>query len=155
MGPIAKKKTWQRSQVLGHKSKVTKLMYKLLISPSRNPVWKQPYEAQIAYHKIPIKRRQLQQKLKEHTKGGKRYLCAYIKKVISEQNHASQATYSKAHLYNPLFGFFNHIIYTNKAHVNPTLQAQDMVLREQGTRDNPENIKERPPLKGIRFHITT
>ena len=130
MGPIAKRKTQQRSQVLKYKSKVTKLICKLLVLPSRNPVQKQPYEAQIAYHKIPVKRRQLQQKLKEYTKGGKRYLCAYIKKVISEQNHASQATYGKAYLYNPLFGFFDHIIYTNKAHVNPISQAQGIVLRE-------------------------
>jgi hypothetical protein len=64
-------------------------MYKLLISPSRNPVQKQPYKAQIIYHKIPVKRRQLQQKLKEHTKGSRRYLCAFIKKVILKQNHAS------------------------------------------------------------------
>lgn len=26
-------------------------------------------------------------------------------------------------------------------------------LREEGHRDDPENIKERPPLKGVRFHI--
>jgi len=57
MGPIAKRKTRQRSQVLRRKSKVTKSMCKLLVSPSRNPVRKQPYKAQIAYHKIPVKRR--------------------------------------------------------------------------------------------------
>jgi hypothetical protein len=28
-----------------------------------------------------------------------------------------------------------------------------MVLREQGKCDDPENIEERPPLKGVRFHI--
>lgn len=52
-----------------------------------------------------------------------------------------------------LFGFFDYIVYTDEAHVDPTSQAQGRVTREQGTRDNPENIEERPPLKGVRFHI--
>jgi hypothetical protein len=56
-------------------------------------------------------------------------------------------------LYDPLFGFFDHIVYTDEAHIDPTSQAQGMILREQGKRDNPENIEERPPLKGVRFHI--
>ena len=33
------------------------------------------------------------------------------------------------------------------------LQAQGIVLREQGKQDNLENIKEIPSLKGVRFHI--
>jgi transposase len=88
LGPIAKRKTRQRSKVLGRKSRVTKSMYKKLCSPSRNPVRKQPYKAQIAFHKIPVARRQLQWKLREHTKGGGWYKCAFVKKVISAQNHA-------------------------------------------------------------------
>ena len=56
-------------------------------------------------------------------------------------------------MYDPLFGFFDHIVYTDEAHIDPTSQAQGMVLREQGERNNPENIEERPPLKGVRFHI--
>jgi hypothetical protein len=42
---------------------------------------------------------------------------------------------------------------SDEAHIDPTSQAQGRVLREQGTRDKPENIEERPPLKGVRFHI--
>ena len=70
IGPLTKRKTRQRSQVLRRKSKAPKSMCKTLVSPSRNPVRKQPYEAQIEYHKIPVQRHQNQQKLKEHTKGG-------------------------------------------------------------------------------------
>jgi hypothetical protein len=69
--------------------------------------------------------------LKELTKGGGRYLCAFVKKVISEQSHANRVTYGEAHLYDPLFGFFDHIIYTDEAHVDPTSQAQGMVLRSK------------------------
>jgi hypothetical protein len=45
------------------------------------------------------------------------------------------------------------MIYTDEAHVDPTSQAVGDILREQGTRDLLENIEERPPLKGVRFHI--
>jgi hypothetical protein len=84
---------------------------------------------------------------------GGRYKCAFVKKVISAQNYTSRAIYSKTYLYDPLFGFFDYIVYTDEVYIDPTSQAQGMVLREQGKRDNPENIKERPPLKGVRFHI--
>jgi transposase len=153
MGSLAKRKTRKRSTKLGRRSKVTKSMCKMLVSPSRNPVRKQPLDTQIAFHDIPVKTRQLQRKLKEHTKEGGRYLCAFIKKEISEKNHKERAQYGDCHIYDPLFGFFDHIVYTDEAHVDPTSQAQGRVLREQGTRDRPENIEERPPLKGVRFHI--
>jgi len=128
-------------------------MCKMLCLPTRNPVRKQPYEAQIAFHKIPVKRRQLQRKLKEHTKGGRWYKCAFINKTIRAKNHALRETYGQTHLYDSLFGFFDYIVYTDEAHIDPTSQAQGMVLREQGKRDDLENIEERPPLKGVRFHI--
>ena len=152
MGSEAKRRLRPRSNVLGRQSRVTKAMCKALVSLS-NPVRKQPYDTQIAYHKLPVKRRQLQRKIKEHTKGGGRYLCAYIEKVISDKNHAERAAYGDKHIYKPLFGFFDHIVFTDEAHIDPTSQAQGRVLREQGTRDLPENIEERPPLKGVRFHI--
>jgi hypothetical protein len=153
MGSLTYRHTRPMLKKLGKPSKVTKAICKMLCSPSRNPVRKQPYKTQIAYHKIPVKKRQLQNKLKEHIKGGDRYKCAFIKKVISAQNYGLREAYGQTYLYDPLFGFFNHIVYIDKAHVDPTSQAQGMVLREQGTRDDLENIEERPPLKGVRFHI--
>jgi hypothetical protein len=125
----------------------------MLCSPSRNPVRKQPYEAQIEYHNLPVKKRQLQNMMKRHTNGGGRYVCAFVKKEISQKNKVKRATYGTEHIYDPLFGFFDHIIYTDEAHIDPTSQAQGRVTRERGTRDDPENIEERPPLKGVRFHI--
>ncbi|KAM3066502.1 hypothetical protein ACMFMG_012000 [Clarireedia jacksonii] len=107
----------------------------------------------IEYHKIPVKRRQLQRKLKEHTKKGRRYLCVFIKKVITAKNPEDRTVYGNEHLYNELFGFWDHIVFTDEAHIDPTAQSKGRVLREQGTRDKLENMEERPPFKGIRFHI--
>jgi hypothetical protein len=78
---------------------------------------------------------------------------AFIKKVILAQNHITREKYGDTHLYDPLFGFFDHVVYINEAHVDPTSQAQGRITREQGKRDDLENIEERPPLKGVRFHI--
>lgn len=59
MGSPALRRTRKQSANLGHKSKVTKSMCKLLVSPSRNPVKKQLYKVQIEYYKLPIEKRQL------------------------------------------------------------------------------------------------
>ena len=152
-GDEGKRHPRQRSKVLGRNSQVTKSMCKMLCSPSRNPVRKQPYEAQIAYHKLPVKTRQLQNKLREYTKRGARYKCAFVKKVISNKNKEEREKYGNDYKFKPLLDFFDHIVFTDEAHVDPISQAQGRVLREQGTRDLPENIEERPPLKGVRFHI--
>ncbi|PQE16394.1 hypothetical protein CJF31_00009603 [Rutstroemia sp. NJR-2017a BVV2] len=155
IGEEAKRYTRARSKVLGHNSRVTKSICKMLVSPSKNPVRKQPLEAQIEYYKIPVKKRQLQRKLKEHTKKGRRYLCAFIKKVISPKNHEDRMVYRNEHLYDEVFGFWDHVVFTDEAYIDPNTQSQGRVLLEQGTRDRPENIEERPPLKGVRFHIAT
>jgi hypothetical protein len=95
----------------------------MLVSPTRNPVRKQPFSSQIAFYNLPVKTRQLQRKLKEHTKGGGQYFCAFIKKKISVKNRGERGTYEDEHVYNPIFGYFDYIVFTDKAHVNPTSQA--------------------------------
>jgi hypothetical protein len=152
LGSRALRTTRKNSTVLGAKSKVTKAICKKIVSPS-NPVRKQPYEVQIKYHDIPVGVRQLQGKIKEHTKGGGRYLIAFVKKIISQKNRAGRTQYGEDHIYDALFGFYDHIVYTDEAHVDPTSQSQGRVSREKGTRDEPCNIEERPPLKGVRIHM--
>jgi hypothetical protein len=153
MGSEAKRRLRPRSEILGRKSKVSKSICKMLCSPSRNPVRKQPYEAQIKYHNIAVGPRQLQRKMKEYTHGGGRYICAFIEKEISEKNRQQRTKFGNDHQFNALFGFFDHIVYTDEAHIDPSAQARTRVTRELGTRDLPENIEERPPLKGVKFHI--
>ena len=153
MGSLARRSTRGRSTTLGRRSKITKSMCKMLVDPSRNPVRRQPYDAQIAYHNIPCKKRQLQAKLKEHTKKGQRYKCAFVKKVVSEKNERERETYGHKHTDKPLIGFWDHIFFTDEAHVDPTSLVQEEVLREQGTRYNEENIQYRPQKNGVKFHV--
>lgn len=51
-GDEGKRHPRQRSKVLGRNSRVTKSMCKMLCSPSRNPVRKQPYE--VRTHEAPL-----------------------------------------------------------------------------------------------------
>ena len=70
----------------------------MLISPSRNPVRDQQYKAQIEYYHLPIKKRQLQARLKACTIGGRRYKQAYVKKIVSRKNKGERIHYAAAHL---------------------------------------------------------
>lgn len=152
MGSEACRRTRPKSAILGHKSKVTKAMCKQIVNPS-NLVREQPYEAQIAHYNIDVGKRQLQRMINRHTRGGGRYLMAFVKKTISDANRQQRKQYGADHEDAPIEGYWDHIIWTDEAHIDPTSQARKRVSREQGTRDDPENITERPPLKGVRFHI--
>ena len=71
-----------------------KSIYKKLVDPARNPVHRQALKAQIAYHGIPCKKRQLQYKLREHINGGQIYKYMFVKKEISSKNKDNRVAYS-------------------------------------------------------------
>jgi hypothetical protein len=88
--------TRQRSKVLGKQSRVTKEQCERLVSPS-NPVRGQFLEAQIDHFHVEVKPRQLKKMLKVHTKGGRRFKQAYVKKEISPANKAKRVKYGHEH----------------------------------------------------------
>jgi hypothetical protein len=147
------RKTRNLSDKLGAKSKVTKSMCKTLVDPTRNPVRTETYEAQIAYHHIPVGKRQLQRKLKEHTKGGRKYKMAFVKKEVSTKNREERVAYGRDHQDKSMEDFWSYIMYTDEAHVDLTSQAVGEILREEGTRYDDENIMERGEKKGVSFHV--
>ena len=83
LGSPAYRRTRKLSNHLEKPSYVSDETCKKLVSPSRNPVRDQLYEAQIAHHDLPVKKRQLQNRLRQATKGARRYKQAYIQKKIS------------------------------------------------------------------------
>ena len=102
---------------------------KMLVSPS-NPVRIQSYEAQIEYHNIPIKKRALRTQLAKNTNKGQKYKMAYIGKDLSEKNLKEQVEYGIEHLDNNIDGFWQYIIFSDKAYYNPSSIVQNKVLRE-------------------------
>jgi hypothetical protein len=73
LGSLALRRTRKLIKRLGPSPRVSLNTYKILVSPSRNPVRDQQYEAQIVFHSLLIKRRTLQKRLKLYIKGGQRY----------------------------------------------------------------------------------
>ena len=153
LGSLAYRHTRKLSSNLGRRSKVTKSICKMLVSPSRNPVRTQPFDAQIAYHKIPVQRRQLMKKLREHTNGGQIYKAAFVKKEISKKNKDERVSYGEEHKDKTVDDFWRYIFFTDEAHIDPTAQQAPGVLRERGKRYDDENIAERGERKGVKFHI--
>ncbi|KAH7370668.1 hypothetical protein BKA65DRAFT_488999 [Rhexocercosporidium sp. MPI-PUGE-AT-0058] len=153
MGHMAMRTTRGVSKKLGRRSKVTRAMCQMLIDPKRNPVRDQLYEAQIEYFNLPVKRRQLSRKLKEHTNGGRRYKMAFVKKQVSEKNREERVAYGERHLGKTIHDFWACITFTDEAHVDPSSQAVGDILRERGTRYADENIMERQEKRGSAFHI--
>jgi len=125
----------------------------MLVSPRRNPVRFHPLEAQLEYHKIPVGRRQATRKLAEHTNGGRIYKAAFVKKKISDKNKAERVTYGREHKDKSIEDFWQFVVFTDEAHVDPTSLCAPQVLREAGHRYDDENIVERGDKKGVRFHI--
>lgn len=152
LGSKAYRRTRKLSNRLGRKVSVPNETIKQLVSPSKNPVRHQPYEVQLEHHKIPLKKRQLQKRLKDITNGGQMYKQAYVAKVISAVNKGKRIKYGEEHRYESVDTFWQYIFFTDEAHFDPTAQKQGTILRERGTRYDAENIQERKELKGVRVH---
>ena len=153
LGSPAYRHTRQRSEILGRRPKVSKEQCEILVSPTQNPVRDQHYEVQIKHHNLDTSVRQLQRRLKQTIKGGQRYKQAYIQKKISPRNLQSRAKYGRDHQHKTIENFWQFVYFTDEAHIDPSSKPQGLILREQGTRYNIENIQEGPEKEGVRLHV--
>jgi hypothetical protein len=100
-----------------------------------------------------LKERQVQRQLKQDTNGGGIYKAAFVQKEISEKNLKERTDY-RIHWQPFTIGdHWSRICFTDEVHIDPTLQAALTRIRERGIRYNPENVVERPKLKGSKFYI--
>jgi hypothetical protein len=94
LGDKAYRRTRQKAEKLDGIEKVSHETNRMLIS-SENPVRDQPYEVQIEYYILPIKKRGLQAGLKRHIKGGRRFKTAVVEKIISPSNLVARVKYGE------------------------------------------------------------
>jgi DDE superfamily endonuclease len=153
LGSKAFRRSRKRSLNLGAPSKLSKHQCEMLVSPSRNPVRDQQYEAQIEYHGLGVCQRTLQRSLLKNTRNGRRYKQAYVTKILLEKNKDERVKYGNRNLGKTVEGFWKYIVFTDEAHVDPTSVIQGHILREEGTRYNNENIQERGKKEGVKLHI--
>jgi hypothetical protein len=153
IGSPAYRRSCRRSEILGRRSKVSKDIYKMLVSPSKNKVRDQPYEAQIEFHHLPIKKRALQKGLKKHTNGGQMFKHAFVRKTLSAKNRRERTRYGQEHIGKTVDDFWQYIFFTDEAHIDPSSTAQGYILRERGTRYDTQNIQQRGEKTGVVLHV--
>ena len=90
--------------------------------------------------------------LKRHTKGARRFKQAYVKKKISPANKQKRINYGVENKGKTVEDYYQFIFYTDEFHVNPSSMGAGYILREEGTRENPKNIQERPKREGNRLY---
>jgi transposase len=88
LGSPAYRRTRKLSVRLGRRPAVSKEQCQILVSPSKNPVRDQLYEAQIEYYNLHVHPRTIQRRLRKTTNNAQRYKQAYIQKNISKKNRA-------------------------------------------------------------------
>ena len=151
-GDQACRRTRKRSKILGAKSKVSKTKCRELVS-TRNPVRDQLLEHQIQYHDLPLKKRALITQIKENTKNGRRYKMAYVRKRLSKTNKDKRLAYGQEHKRKTVKDYWHLYHFTDETHIDPSLMKTGWILREEGTRLNPDNIQEKPKKGGVQLHI--
>ena len=127
----------------------------MLVSPSRNPVRDQLYDAQIEHHDIKVKPRQLVRRILAETKDAQRYKQAYTRKILSQKNRDDRVTYGQTHKHKSVEEFWQWIIFTDEFHIDPASTGASFILREAGPekRTATENIQERPQREGNALHV--
>jgi hypothetical protein len=155
-GRDAYRSSRKKSKKLGRKPSLSKQRLRDLCDPEKNPVRKQLYEAQIAFHSLRVHPRTLQRLLKKWTTRGQRYKCAYVKKQISKVNKGKRVKYGEENKDKPIHGFWDKKVFTDEAHIDPDAQGGEYVLREQppfGDRYDPRNMQEKPQQRGVMLHV--
>jgi hypothetical protein len=153
LGSPGLRRTRKLSKKLGRRSRVSAEVCKMLVSPSQNRVRDQQLEAQIEYHNIPVQARQLQRRLRAETRGGYRRKRAYVKKVLSSANLSKRTTYGRENQHKTIEDFWQWVVFTDEAHIDPSSQGVGYILREDRTRTDSENIQERREKTGVKLHI--
>jgi hypothetical protein len=131
----------------------TKQQIQTLVDPARNPVRDQTFVAQLTFLQIDLKPRQARDRLKTDTNGGRIYKAAFVQKEITKKNLKERTEYGEHWQPYTVGDHWSRIFFTDEAHIGPSAQPVPTIMREIGKRYDPENVVERPKLKGSKFHI--
>ena len=124
----------------------------MLLDHGRNPVRRLPLPMQMAYHNIDCHLRTLQRALWIRKNNARMYRCAVVSD-LSESQCNTRIEYGNLHKDKTVEDFWQYIYFTDECHIDPSQWAHEQVLREEGTRLEPENLQEVPSsLKGCKVH---
>ena len=113
----------------------------------------QCYETQIEAFQLGCSVRCLQNSLRKRRRNAKLYSKAKVK-WVSPKNKEIRQDYGHDYGDEDVEHFWSFVGWTDEAHVDPTAMGAGHVLREEGTRYEPENVAEIPPLQGVILHMS-
>jgi hypothetical protein len=113
-------RTRKLSNILGPHQRVPKDTIQMLKSPSRNLVRDQPLEAQIKYHGILLKKRQLTNRLLQDTHRARRYKIAYSKSSFSQSNVDARRKHGEKYEGKTVEDTYQFWVYSDEAYFDPS-----------------------------------
>lgn len=94
-----------------------------------------------------------QRALKKNTKGAKMFKARYRQKKLSAKNRQERIEYAVEHQHHTVDNYFQYVTYTDEAHFCENESPAPLILREEGTADEPENVVERGQKETVSLHI--
>jgi hypothetical protein len=153
LSDLAWHKTQKLSKKLGRPQQATKEEIQALVSPLKNPVCDQTFKAQLTFIQVNLKLCQACNRLKTDTNGGQIYKAAFVQKEISKKNLKEHMEYREHWQPYTVGDRWLQVFSTDEVYINPSAQPAPTIMCEREKRYNPENVVERPKLKGSKFHI--
>ncbi len=151
LGNSAVRRARKQSTRLGRPFKLSDEQLDQLLA-IKNPVRGEHYECQIKEFKLRVCPRTLQRAFKNRRRNAKLYKRAKVT-AIRKENKQKRITYRQENRDETLDSLWKWVHYTDEAHIDPSAQSNGSILREEGTRYEPENIAEIPKLNGVVFHV--
>ena len=61
--------------------------------------------------------------------------------------------YGLDHQHHTIENFFQYVHFSDEAYFDPDQTYNQFILREEGTRYEPENMQSMPDIKGVKLHV--
>jgi hypothetical protein len=118
-------------------SRITDIYLDTLLHASTE-IRSQPLDVQILFHQLPGKRRNLSKQLYKRRKA-RRFKKAWVRAVL-RINQVKRAIHCKQYRDESVEFWYNKH-FSDEAHIDPFQSSAEYILREEGTRLNPENMQ--------------
>lgn len=113
-----------------------------MLDPQRNSMRDQPWSAQIEHFNLDVAPRALRAAFNQRHPRASRFKKAKVSS-LSDKNKELRVQYAKEHeqKQHTVHNFWQFVHFTDEAHFDPDQIFDERVLREEGTRYQPENMQ--------------
>ena len=142
----------RRKHGSGRPFQISQQRLDLLFDPDQNQAYGLSYHEQILFDDLPLAQpRSLRRNVIER-KHARRFKRAKVI-FLPEKKKQARVEFAKQHENESVQDFWQFVHFTDEVHFDATEIPTDFVLREEGTRNQPENMQQMPSKEGISLHI--